>query len=94
MEGAGISVIVLQLGKSDLTSTAGKLTRRVSAAVADMERSLLVERTQAGLARAKAEGKVLGRRPKTNEQQRVERKRSFMAGETIGTRRSRIAVKA
>lgn len=83
MEEAGVSVIVVQLGKSDLTSTAGKLIRRVLAAVADMERSLLVERTQAGLARAKAEGKILGRRPKTTEQQRIEMKRKCTAGETI-----------
>ena len=33
--------------------------------VAEMERDLLVERTQAGLARAKAEGKTLGRPSKT-----------------------------
>jgi putative DNA-invertase from lambdoid prophage Rac len=30
-------------------------------AVAEFERDLLVERTQAGLSRAKAEGKTLGR---------------------------------
>jgi putative DNA-invertase from lambdoid prophage Rac len=30
-------------------------------AVAEMERDLLIERTQAGLARAKSEGKTLGR---------------------------------
>lgn len=40
------------------------------AAVAEMERDLLVERTQAGLVRAKAEGKVLGRPTKTNDEQR------------------------
>ena len=42
------------------------------AAVAEMERDLLVERTQSGLARAKAEGKTLGRPTKTNESQRTE----------------------
>lgn len=31
------------------------------AAVAEFERDLLIERTQAGLARAKSEGKTLGR---------------------------------
>ncbi|NML62322.1 hypothetical protein HHL21_14800 [Massilia sp. RP-1-19] len=31
-----------------------------------MERDLIVERTQAGLARAKAEGKTLGRPPKND----------------------------
>lgn len=51
------------------------------ASVAEMERDLLVERTQAGLARAKAEGKKLGRRPKTTEVQRMEI-RSLLAGGT------------
>lgn len=63
-------VIVLQLGKVDLTSTAGKLLVTMLAAVAEMERDLIVERTQAGLARAKAEGKTLGRPSKTTPEQR------------------------
>ena len=42
------------------------------AAVAEMERDLLVERTQSGLARAKAAGKVLGRPTKTTDSQRAE----------------------
>ncbi|EKN3735585.1 recombinase family protein [Yersinia enterocolitica] len=57
----GITVIVHQLGKTDLTSVAGKLLLSMLAAVAEMERDLLIERTQAGLSRAKAEGKKLGR---------------------------------
>ena len=65
-----IEVIVLQLGKLDLTSPAGKLMLNMLAAVAEMERDLLVERTQAGLQRAKSEGKVLGRPTKTNDEQR------------------------
>ena len=65
-----IEVIVLQLGKLDLTSPAGKLMLNMLAAVAEMERDLLVERTQAGLQRAKSEGKMLGRPTKTNDQQR------------------------
>jgi putative DNA-invertase from lambdoid prophage Rac len=62
---------VLQLGKLDLTSPPGKLMLAMLAAVAEMERDLLVERTQAGLARAKAEGKVFGRPPKTSQEQRA-----------------------
>lgn len=57
----GIKVIVHQLGTTDLTSAAGKLLLSMLAAVAEMERDLLIERTQAGLSRAKAEGKKLGR---------------------------------
>ncbi len=45
---------------------------KVLAAVADFERELIVERVQAGLTRAKSEGKKLGRRAKTTEQQRQE----------------------
>lgn len=67
----GVEVVVLQLGKLDLTSPAGKLMLAMLAAVAEMERDLIVERTQAGLARAKAEGKTLGRRPKTTPEQRT-----------------------
>lgn len=52
-----VEVTVLQLGKLDLTSPAGKLMLAMLAAVAEMERDLIVERTQAGLARAKAEGR-------------------------------------
>ena len=56
-----IEVIILQLGKLDVASPSGKLMLQMLAAVAEMERDLLVERTQSGLARAKREGKVLGR---------------------------------
>lgn len=43
-----IKVIVHQLGATDLTSAAGKLLLSMLAAVAEMERDLLVERTQPG----------------------------------------------
>lgn len=57
----GVRVHCLALGGADLTSSAGKMTMQVIAAVAEFERDLLVERTQSGLARARREGKVLGR---------------------------------
>lgn len=78
-----IEVVVLQLGKLDLGSSAGKLMLTMLAAVATMERDLLVERTQSGLARAKAEGRVLGRPPKTTPAQREEMKSKYAAGETV-----------
>lgn len=58
---SGIKVHCLALGGMDLTSPAGKMTMGVINACAEFERDLLIERTQAGLARAKAEGKTLGR---------------------------------
>ena len=57
----GVRVHCLALGGVDLTSSTGKLTMNVINAVAEFERDLLIERTQAGLSRAKAEGKRLGR---------------------------------
>lgn len=78
-----IEVIVLQLGKLDLTSSAGKLMLTMLAAMAEMERDLLVERTQSGLARAKAEGKTLGRPALTTYEQRTAMVARFKAGESI-----------
>lgn len=75
-----IEVIVLQLGKLDLTSAAGKMMLKMLAAVAEMERDLLVERTHAGLARAKAEGKTLGRTPKTTPEQQAKMKAEYNEG--------------
>lgn len=57
----GVRVHCLALGGVDLTSAPGKMTMAVINAVAEFERDLLIERTQAGLKRVKAEGKVLGR---------------------------------
>jgi putative DNA-invertase from lambdoid prophage Rac len=68
----GVRVHCLALGGVDLTSPAGKMTMGVIAAVAEFERDLLIERTQTGLSRAKAEGKTLGRpQALTKEQQQA-----------------------
>ena len=67
-----MKVIDHQSGSTELTLPAGKLILMMLSAVAEMERDLLVERTQAGLTRAKAEGKLLGRPSKTTEVDRME----------------------
>lgn len=65
-----VRVHCLALGGVDLTSAAGRMTMSVINAVAEFERDLLIERTQAGLRRAKSEGKKLGRpRALSDEQQ-------------------------
>lgn len=79
----GIRVKVLALGDTDLTSTAGKAVVGILAVVAEMERDMLVERTQAGLARAKAEGKQLGRPSKTSDTDRDTIRARLGAGETV-----------
>ena len=78
-----IKVIVLQLGNTDLTSPTGKLLLTMLVAVAEMERDLLIERTQAGLARVKAEGRQLGRPSKTTAGQKREITQMRMSGESI-----------
>lgn len=79
----GIRVKVLALGDTDLTSTAGKAVVGILAVVAEMERDMLVERTQAGLARAKAEGKQLGRPTKTSDADRAIIRTRLGAGESV-----------
>ena len=70
LAGMGVRVHCLALGGVDLTSSAGTMTMNVLNAVAQFERDLLIERTQAGLNRAKAEGKTLGRKATLSEQQK------------------------
>lgn len=78
-----IRVHCLALGGVDLTSPAGKMTMQVISAVAEFERDLLVERTHAGLARAKAAGKRFGRPPALTEDQKQTVFSLIDAGESI-----------
>lgn len=68
----GVRVHCLALGGVDLTSPAGKMTMGVLTAVAEFERDLLIERTHAGMARARAEGKVMGRPPALTKERQAE----------------------
>jgi putative DNA-invertase from lambdoid prophage Rac len=80
---AGIRVHCLQLGGADLTSSAGKMVMGVLNTVAEFERDLIVERTQSGLKRAWAAGKVSGRRAKLNEAQRADVRAKLAAGVSV-----------
>jgi putative DNA-invertase from lambdoid prophage Rac len=79
----GVRVHCLALGGVDLTSSTGKLTMNVLNAVAEFERDLLVERTQAGLSRAKAAGKTLGRPPSLTDDQRRAVEQRLEDGATV-----------
>lgn len=81
----GIRLVVLQLGNLDLTSPAGELMVKVLAAVADFERDLITERTQAGQARARAAGKHMGRPSKTTVKDREEIRRRLTEGESVSS---------
>lgn len=79
----GVRVHCLALGGVDLTSSTGKLTMNVINAVAEFERDQLVERTQAGLARAKAQGKTLGRPSSLAPESRAEIQRRLADGASV-----------
>ncbi len=81
----GIRLVVLQLGNLDLTSSAGSLMVKMLAAVADFERDLIIERTQAGQARARAAGKHMGRPAKTTPDQQHAIRKALAAGATVSS---------
>ncbi|WP_372921948.1 recombinase family protein [Roseovarius sp.] len=83
LENLGIRVHCLALGGVELTSSAGKLTMGVINAVAQFERDLLIERTQSGLARAKAQGKPLGRPAALTADQQAQACERIAQGETV-----------
>ena len=81
----GIRLVVLQLGNLDLTSSAGALMVKMLAAVADFERDLIIERTQAGQARARAAGTHMGRPAKTTPDQQRAIRKALVAGATVSS---------
>jgi putative DNA-invertase from lambdoid prophage Rac len=83
LEAMGVRVHCLALGGMDLTSAAGKMTMGVLASVAQFERDLLIERTQAGLKRAKAEGAVFGRPSTFDDAKRDAVRAGLAAGASV-----------
>lgn len=66
----------------DTTSAQGKLMLHMLGALAEFERSLIAERTRAGLVAAKRRGAKLGRKPKLSEDQIAHAKQLIDAGES------------
>ncbi|NRD81412.1 recombinase family protein [Burkholderia pseudomallei] len=81
----GIRIHCLALGGVDLTSAAGRMTMQVLNAVAEFERDLLIERTQAGISRAKAEGKAMGRPAALTKQQQDEVRQQLGEGASVAS---------
>ena len=79
----GVRVHCLALGGVDLTSPAGRMTMNVINAVAQFERDQLIERTQAGLKRAKEGGATFGRPAALDAAQRAVVRSELAAGVSI-----------
>lgn len=72
----------------DTSSPMGRFIFHIMGALAEMERELIVERTMAGLAAAREQGRIGGRRPKLTQEQWAQ------AGRLIanGTNRKQVAL--
>ena len=90
LEAMGVRVHCLAVGGVDLTSPAGKMTMGVIVAVAQFERDLLIERTQAGVERARAEGTTLGRPAVLTPAQRAVVRARLAARASISTMASQL----
>jgi putative DNA-invertase from lambdoid prophage Rac len=83
LEKLGVRVHCLALGGADLTSSAGKMVMGVLATVAQFERDLIIERTQAGLARARKAGTTFGRPAMLTDEQRATVRAQLAAGVSV-----------
>ena len=74
----------------DTTTPAGRMMMRMAGSFAEFERAMIRERTSAGLAVARAEGRVGGRRRKLDTAKRREIAESVIAGRKSGADMARL----
>ncbi|RSU45259.1 recombinase family protein [Sphingomonas sp. S-NIH.Pt15_0812] len=74
----------------DTTTAAGRMMMQMVGSFAEFERAMIRERTSAGLAQARAEGRIGGRRRKLAEQQRREIAESVTSGRKSGAEMARL----
>ena len=67
----------------DTTTAHGKLLLTILGGLAEFERSLIRDRTQAGIQRARDLGVTFGRKPRLNARQKVMIAERYAAGETV-----------
>lgn len=82
----GIDLYLHQQGV-DTTTPAGKAMFQMCGVFAEFERAMIQERVKAGLARAVAQGKQLGRRPVEHGRPEVARKVQQLAAKGVGKKR-------
>lgn len=74
----------------DTTAPAGRMMMQMVGSFAEFERAMIRERTSAGLALARAEGRVGGRRRKLTEAQRAEIADSVLSGRKSAAEMARL----
>lgn len=74
----------------DTTTAAGRMLMQMLGSFAEYERAMVKERTKAGLAVARAEGRVGGRRPKLTAQQRADIVENVRSGCRTGAQMARL----
>jgi DNA invertase Pin-like site-specific DNA recombinase len=85
--GAGFRSITENI---DTTTPAGRMMMQMVGAFAEFERAMIRERTSAGLAVARAEGRIGGRRKKLDDTQRREIAESIISGRKSGADMARL----
>lgn len=74
----------------DTTTPAGRMLMQMVGSFAEFERAMIRERTSAGLAQARAEGRVGGRRRKLTTKQRAEIAESVLSGRKSAAEMARL----
>jgi DNA invertase Pin-like site-specific DNA recombinase len=74
----------------DTTTPAGRMMMQMVGAFAEFERAMIRERTSAGLAAARAEGRIGGRRRKLDDTKRREIAESVVSGRKSGAEMARL----
>lgn len=74
----------------DTTTTAGRMMMQMVGSFAEFERAMIRERTTAGLAQARAEGRIGGRRRKLDPKKRREIAESVLSGRKSGAEMARL----
>src|SRR3984957_12841322 len=85
--GAGFRSITENI---DTTTAAGRMMMQMVGSFAEFERAMIRERTSAGIAAARAEGRVGGRRPKLTAAHRTDIARNVTSGRETGAEMARL----
>ena len=79
-----------ETGQLHTTTPAGRMMMQMVASFAEFERAMIRERTSAGLAAARAEGRIGGRKKKLDAGKRKEIAESVVSGRKSGAEMARL----